>query len=89
MNRKELAATSVCLLDIVEGGWLYKSRSGGPADAAASDALDHPSWAGLVPVRTGYGPPQPAPWVDQPMPESVRRLLDGDAESGVKAPGNQ
>ncbi|GAB94270.1 hypothetical protein BJY21_004024 [Kineosphaera limosa] len=77
MNRKELAATSACVLDIVDGDWLYKTRTGWPSDATASNSGEHPSWAGIVPVQTTYGQPEPAPWVrasQVPVPASVRRL---------------
>lgn len=77
MNRKELAATQACVLGIVAGAWLYKARSGRPSDPADSGSSEHPSWAGVVPVHTAYGEPDPAPWVDQPVPESVRRLTEG------------
>lgn len=77
MTRKELAATTACVLDIVDGGWLYKARTGWPSDPTDSGSDDHPSWAGVVPVSTTYGRPEPAPWVDQQVPESVRRLVEG------------
>lgn len=80
MTRRELAATLVSALDIVDGSWLYKARAGWPSDAADSDSVEHPSWAGIVPVTGGYGEPVPAPWVAQdgpPVPESVRRLVEG------------
>lgn len=78
-NRKELAATQACVLDIADGAWLYKSRAGWPSDATDSDSGDHPSWAGVVPVHATYGRPEPAPWVTQDVPESVRRLGAGRA----------
>lgn len=77
MTRKELAATAVSVLDITAGQWLYKARDGWPGDAAESGSVDHPSWAGIVPVHTVYGEPVPAPWVTLEMPESVRRLVAG------------
>lgn len=82
MTRKELAATTASVLDIVEGQWLYKAREGWPCDAAESGSLDHPSWAGIVPVHTVYGKPVPAPWVTQEVPDSVRRLAAGGPAHG-------
>ncbi|TCK25518.1 pyridoxamine 5'-phosphate oxidase family protein [Pseudonocardia endophytica] len=57
-TRRELAATSVLALDLGEAS--VKVRSGPPADEdddVASDA----AWAGVVPVRTVFGTPEPAP----------------------------
>ncbi len=77
MNRKELAATTVSVLDIVDGSWLYKARDGWPCDPAQSGSVEHPSWAGVVPIRTVYDTPAPAPWVCDEVPASVRRLTGG------------
>ncbi|MFJ7960719.1 pyridoxamine 5'-phosphate oxidase family protein [Streptomyces sp. NPDC096319] len=55
-NAKELAATAVIRLDLDEVS--AKVRTGGPNDDAEDLALPH--WAGVVPVRGGYGTPVPA-----------------------------
>ncbi|GAA4816163.1 pyridoxamine 5'-phosphate oxidase family protein [Streptomyces ziwulingensis] len=52
-NRKELAATAVLRLDLREVS--AKARTGGVNDEAEDLALPH--WAGLVPLRKGYGTP--------------------------------
>jgi uncharacterized protein len=54
---KELAATTVLALPLVE--WSVKV-SDGPPDDVESD-LDAPVWAGVLPIVTSYGDPQPAP----------------------------
>lgn len=55
-SRKELAATSVLALDLLEVS--AKVRNGDPVDDPAD--LDGPWWAGVVPVRVTYGEPEPA-----------------------------
>ncbi|MFI9002241.1 pyridoxamine 5'-phosphate oxidase family protein [Streptomyces sp. NPDC053541] len=59
-NAKELAATAVLRIDLAEVS--AKVRTGGPNDEPEDAALPH--WAGVVPVRRGYGTPVPA--ADQP-----------------------
>jgi nitroimidazol reductase NimA-like FMN-containing flavoprotein (pyridoxamine 5'-phosphate oxidase superfamily) len=62
---KELAATAVLSLSIVDGtpgrapNWSLKISSDGPDDAAAD--RDLPVWAGVVPLRHSWGTPRPAP----------------------------
>jgi len=53
---KELAATSVLALDLLEVS--AKCRTGDPVDDPAD--LAGPWWAGLVPVTSGLGHPEPA-----------------------------
>lgn len=73
-SRKELAASLAVALPIGPGNWLLKVSDGWPATPEEADA-DPDVWSGLVPVRTVYDPPVPAPWaVDLPVPPSVRRL---------------
>lgn len=57
-DRRELAATAVFALDLVEAS--VKVRSGPPADDDADVVADR-AWAGVVPVRTVFGAPEPAP----------------------------
>jgi len=52
---KELAATSALALPLTEAS--VKIRAGGPADEPEDHALD--IWAGVVPVTTGFGKPEP------------------------------
>ena len=55
-DAKELAATSVLLLDLAEVA--VKTRDGPPNDDPRDLALPH--WAGVVPLRTVAGEPVPA-----------------------------
>jgi nitroimidazol reductase NimA-like FMN-containing flavoprotein (pyridoxamine 5'-phosphate oxidase superfamily) len=73
-TRQELAATTVLALPIKEAS--AKVRTGGPGDGDGPDA-DLPIWAGVVPLRTSWGEPQPDPRIppDVSVPASVRRLL--------------
>ncbi|MFE7600114.1 pyridoxamine 5'-phosphate oxidase family protein [Streptomyces sp. NPDC057494] len=59
-NAKEIAATAVIRLDLDEVS--AKVRTGGPNDDPEDLALPH--WAGVVPVRGGYGTPVPADDLD-------------------------
>jgi len=52
-DASELAATSVLRFEIVDAS--AKVRSGGAKDAQGD--LDLPHWAGVVPLRKGYGEP--------------------------------
>jgi nitroimidazol reductase NimA-like FMN-containing flavoprotein (pyridoxamine 5'-phosphate oxidase superfamily) len=56
-SKKELAATEVLALPIVEGS--AKIRTGPPGDAAADLAL--PIWAGVIPYAPAAGAPVSAP----------------------------
>jgi uncharacterized protein len=73
-NAKELKATEILALEIDEAS--AKLRSGGPDDDDSPDAeLD--TWAGVVPILTTYGAPEPSPGLNPGIEpsESVRRLL--------------
>lgn len=76
---RELRATRVAALPIVEA--TAKARSGPPADDEEDLELQH--WAGLVPVRTSFGPPEPAPDLRAGIPTPAhaerygRRPADG------------
>lgn len=72
-DRNELAATRLLRFEIEDAS--AKVRDGGVKEDPADLALPH--WAGVVPVGTRYGTPQPdasATGVD--LPASVARLLD-------------
>jgi len=58
VNAKEFAAVTVLELDLTEAS--VKVRGGGPADAPA-DVAEGRAWAGVLPVRTTFGTPEPAP----------------------------
>jgi nitroimidazol reductase NimA-like FMN-containing flavoprotein (pyridoxamine 5'-phosphate oxidase superfamily) len=72
-NRKEMKATQILAMPIAEAS--AKTRSGPPDDDDSADAaLD--TWAGEVPIVTGFGEPVPSPGLrpDIPVAASVRRL---------------
>jgi uncharacterized protein len=68
-NHKELAATAVLALPLVEVS--AKLRTGPVGDEDEDYAL--PVWAGLLPLRSSAGPPQPDGRLDPavPVPEHV------------------
>jgi hypothetical protein len=74
-DRKELAATSVLALDLAEAS--VKVRTGPPADderdLPGADGPD-PVWAGVLPLRTVVGEPEPCPLLPSgtPVPARVR-----------------
>ena len=55
-SKKELAATSILALDLTEAS--VKIRVGGPTDGDSPDARLG-LWAGVMPMRTVWGPPEP------------------------------
>jgi uncharacterized protein len=63
-NARELAATAVLALDLVEVS--AKVRTGGPVDDAEDMALPH--WAGVVPLTLQAGTPIPADDLDPAIP---------------------
>jgi uncharacterized protein len=69
-NGRELAATGVLALDLVEVS--AKVRTGGPVDDPEDAALPH--WAGVVPLGLAAGTPVPAADLDpaNPLPAYLR-----------------
>jgi hypothetical protein len=63
-NARELAATAVLALDLVEVS--AKVRACGPADEPEDLSLSH--WAGVVPLRVAAGTPVPAGDLDPATP---------------------
>jgi uncharacterized protein len=59
-NAKELRATSILSLPLDSAS--AKVRTGGPNDDEAD--LSYPAWAGVVPLRSTRGEPEPADGVD-------------------------
>jgi uncharacterized protein len=57
-DRRELAATGVFAVDLAEAA--VKVRTGPPGDDE-EDIAAGGRWAGVLPVRTTFGEPQPAP----------------------------
>jgi hypothetical protein len=72
-NRRELAATTVLALDLTEAS--VKVRTGPPVDDDEDVALADGPWAGVVPVRTTTGTPEPCPLLPDgaPVPPHVSR----------------
>lgn len=58
-NRRELAATAVLALDLTEAS--VKVRTGPPGDDPEDLAAPDGPWAGVVPLRTVAGEPEPCP----------------------------
>jgi nitroimidazol reductase NimA-like FMN-containing flavoprotein (pyridoxamine 5'-phosphate oxidase superfamily) len=76
-NRKELKATLILSLPIDQAS--AKIRTGPPDDDDSEDAaLD--TWAGVVPISTAFGAPEPSPGLRAGIEPgaSVRRLLERD-----------
>jgi nitroimidazol reductase NimA-like FMN-containing flavoprotein (pyridoxamine 5'-phosphate oxidase superfamily) len=76
-TERELAATLVLALPIVE--WSLKVSEKWPEDPPEDVAGD--AWAGVLPMVTTYGAPQPAPDLRPgiPVPPSVQRLAGSEA----------
>jgi len=74
-NDKELKAAEILGMDIAEA--CVKTRTGPPDDDDSPDA-DLEVWAGVVPVVTAYGSPQPSPGLRNgvPLAKSVRDLAE-------------
>jgi uncharacterized protein len=73
-DRKELKATMICAMEISEAS--VKTRSGPPSDDGTPDAeLD--AWAGVVPIHTAFGTPEPSPGLRPGimMSAAVERLI--------------
>jgi uncharacterized protein len=84
-DRKELKATTLLAMTIKDA--VVKVRSGPPDDGDSPDAATD-IWAGVIPIVTSFGVPQPSPElrVGIPVPASVKRLLAQGAR-GVAAGG--
>lgn len=76
-SKKEMAATLAMTLPIEDGFWTLKVRDAPPPEPSAGLAAAGGAWAGVVPLRTVAGEPEPAPWLASYVssPESVRRLV--------------
>jgi uncharacterized protein len=77
-NAREMAATVVIALDLAEAS--VKMRSGPPGDEDF-DIEEGGRWAGVLPVVTTFGAPEPDPTLEQvPTPAHVSR------RAGTRAP---
>nr|WP_199430627.1 pyridoxamine 5'-phosphate oxidase family protein [Qaidamihabitans albus] len=74
VNAKELASVTVLALDLAEAS--VKMRTGEPVDEP-EDVEHGTAWAGVLPVRTVFGAPEPAAYVpgEAPVPDHVARRL--------------
>jgi len=72
-SRKELKATTILAMGIEEAS--VKTRSGPPDDDDSPDAAID-TWAGVVPIVTAFGEPEPSPGLRPGigLTPSVRRL---------------
>jgi nitroimidazol reductase NimA-like FMN-containing flavoprotein (pyridoxamine 5'-phosphate oxidase superfamily) len=77
-SRKELKATMILAMSIDEAS--VKTRSGPPDDDDTPDA-DLDTWAGVVPIVTAFGQPEPSPGLRPGigLTPSVRRLRNSRA----------
>jgi nitroimidazol reductase NimA-like FMN-containing flavoprotein (pyridoxamine 5'-phosphate oxidase superfamily) len=73
-SRQELKGTAILALTIDEAS--VKTRSGPPDDDDSPDAA-RDTWAGVIPLRSACGPPEPSPGLRAgvALSPSVRRLL--------------
>jgi uncharacterized protein len=83
-SKKELAATSVLALPLTEAS--VKIRGGGPSDEPEDYALD--IWAGVVPVTTRFGAPEPdtalRPGIDVPQHIRTRGEVPGSVTGDAR-----
>jgi nitroimidazol reductase NimA-like FMN-containing flavoprotein (pyridoxamine 5'-phosphate oxidase superfamily) len=72
-NPKELRSSMILAMPIDEAA--VKVRTGPPSDDDSPDA-DLPAWAGVVPLVTSFGSPEPSPGLAPgiPLADSVRRI---------------
>lgn len=71
-NTKELKATSVLALEIEQAS--AKIRTGPPGDE--KEDYDLPIWAGVLPIKSVYGPPEEDPLAKRQLdiPDSINKL---------------
>lgn len=71
MTGREVAATQVMAMEVRDGDWVVKVRTGGPGEP------DEPTdaWTGVVPLRTVADEPLPDPGGGRPVPPSVRERV--------------
>lgn len=81
---KEVAATLVLALPIVDGRWTAKARVGGPGDSGADAAG---VWRGVLPTTSGWGTPVAADDCVAPLPGSVAALVAAPSDTVVEPTG--
>jgi nitroimidazol reductase NimA-like FMN-containing flavoprotein (pyridoxamine 5'-phosphate oxidase superfamily) len=74
-SRQELNGTAILAMEVTEAS--VKTKTGGPDDDDSPDAQLN-TWAGVIPIITRYGSPEPSATLRPgiPVASSVRRLLD-------------
>jgi nitroimidazol reductase NimA-like FMN-containing flavoprotein (pyridoxamine 5'-phosphate oxidase superfamily) len=82
-NAKELAATALLALDLEEAS--VKVRTGPPIDDE-SDVESGLAWAGVLPVRTVFGEPEPAPDLTPGLSVPEHLQTRAGAELGAAQP---
>jgi len=87
-DRRELAATSVLALDLTEAS--VKVRTGPPGDDERDVlAAGEPVWAGVLPLVSAWGEPEPCPQLPAgvPVPERVGQRPDpATSRPGARTP---
>jgi len=80
-SRKELKATWILALRLDEAS--VKMRTGPPSDDDSPDAAID-TWAGVLPMQTAFGTPEPSPGLRPgiPLAASARRLVSADGRPG-------
>jgi nitroimidazol reductase NimA-like FMN-containing flavoprotein (pyridoxamine 5'-phosphate oxidase superfamily) len=81
-SRQELKGTAILALKLDEAS--VKTRSGPPDDDDSPDA-ERDTWAGVIPLQSGYGAPEPSPGLRAgvALSPSIMRLLDGRDHGGL------
>jgi uncharacterized protein len=76
-STKELKASAILALDLGRSEASVKVRSGPPDDDDSPDAA-RDTWAGVLPVITFFGRPEPSPGLRQGIPESpsITRIVE-------------
>jgi uncharacterized protein len=76
-STKELKASAILALDLGRSEASVKVRSGPPDDDDSPDAA-RDTWAGVLPVITFFGRPEPSPRLRQGIPESpsITRIVE-------------
>jgi nitroimidazol reductase NimA-like FMN-containing flavoprotein (pyridoxamine 5'-phosphate oxidase superfamily) len=77
---KELRATAILAMPIEEAS--VKVRAGGPDDDDSPDAASE-TWAGVIPLVTSFGAPEPSPGLRSgiPVARSVARIVRAAAST--------
>ena len=85
-NEKELKSSMILEMPIDEAA--VKVRTGPPSDDDSPDA-ELPTWAGVVPLMTNFGAPEPSPGLASgiPLADSVRKL-SARAAPGPRSSGD-